>query len=144
MKTNKKLKKKERKNNKRAKGKRASLLHSNWTLLTPAINCRAGTTVGGSQASGLGHLLQYMRKYNAKSPKQGRKGFNSIVKTINFSYLPIIYLCTHLSSASVSTFFQRLSLLFCKERRRRGGEVEQCWPAELYKNSLKQIIRDTI
>ena len=33
-----------------------------------------------------------MREYNAQSPKQGRKIFNSIVKTIHFSYLPIIYL----------------------------------------------------
>ena len=33
-----------------------------------------------------------MRKYNAESTKQGRKRFNSIVKTINFYYLPIIYL----------------------------------------------------
>ena len=49
--------------------------------------------VEGCQAGGLGHLLQYMRKYNAESPKQGRKRFNSIAKTINFSYPPIIYLC---------------------------------------------------
>ena len=53
---------------------------------------RAGTTVEGCQAGGLGHLLQYRREYNSKSPKQGRKRFNSIVKTIHFSYLPIIYL----------------------------------------------------
>ena len=33
-----------------------------------------------------------MRKYNAESPKQDRKRFNSIVKTIHISYLPIIYL----------------------------------------------------
>ena len=37
-------------------------------------------------------LQQYMREYNTDSPKQGRKRFNSIVKTIHFSYLPIIYL----------------------------------------------------
>ena len=48
--------------------------------------------VEGCQASRLGHLLQYMREYNAKSPNQGRKRFNSIAKTIHFSYLPIIYL----------------------------------------------------
>ena len=53
---------------------------------------RAGTTVGGCQAGGLGPLLQYMCEYNAGSQKQGRKRFNSIVKTISFSYLPIIYL----------------------------------------------------
>ena len=49
--------------------------------------------VEGCQAGGLGQLLQFMREYNAKSPKQGRKRFNSIVKTIYFLYLPIIYLC---------------------------------------------------
>ena len=40
----------------------------------------------------MGHLLQYMREYNAKSQKQGRKRFNSIVKTIGFDHLVIIYL----------------------------------------------------
>ena len=34
-----------------------------------------------------------MREYNAESPKQGRKRFNSIVKTINIADLGIIYLC---------------------------------------------------
>ena len=43
---------------------------------------------------GAGHLLQYMREYNAESPKQGRKRFNYIVKKIYISYLPIIYLCS--------------------------------------------------
>ena len=33
-----------------------------------------------------------MRKYNAESPKQGSKRFNSIVKTINIADLGIIYL----------------------------------------------------
>ena len=37
-------------------------------------------------------IAVYMRKYNAQSQKQGRKRFNYIVKTIHFSYLPIIYL----------------------------------------------------
>ena len=46
----------------------------------------------GCQAGGLGHLLQCMNEYNAVSKKQGRKRFNSIVKTIYFFYLPIIYL----------------------------------------------------
>ena len=48
--------------------------------------------VEGCQAGGLGHLLQYMREYNAESLIQGSKRLNSIVKTIYFSYLPIIYL----------------------------------------------------
>ena len=48
--------------------------------------------VEGCLDGGLGHLLQYMRKYNAERLKQGRKRLNSIVKTIHFSYLPIIYL----------------------------------------------------
>ena len=34
-----------------------------------------------------------MHEYNAEIPKQGRKRFDSSVKTIHFSYLPIIYLC---------------------------------------------------
>ena len=34
-----------------------------------------------------------MRKYNVKSPKQGRNRFNSIVKMINVANLGIIYLC---------------------------------------------------
>ena len=33
-----------------------------------------------------------MREYNAESPKQGRKRFNSVVKTIGFGHLVIIYL----------------------------------------------------
>ena len=35
---------------------------------------RASTTVEGCQAGRLGHLLQYMHKYNAESLKQGRAG----------------------------------------------------------------------
>ena len=61
-------------------------------LNDPAVQYRASTTVKGCQSDGLGHLLQYMREYNAKSPKQVRKRFNSTAKTIHFSYLPIIYL----------------------------------------------------
>ena len=49
----------------------------------------------------MGHLLQFMRKYNAESKKQGRKRFNSIVKTIHFSYHPIIYLCSNGSDVRV-------------------------------------------
>ena len=48
--------------------------------------------VEGCQAGALGHLLQCMRKYNAESPKQGRKRFDYIVKTIGFYNLVIIYL----------------------------------------------------
>ena len=61
--------------------------------MTPAIQYHASTTVEGSLAGGLGHLLQYIREYNAESPKQDRKRFNYFVKTSHFSYLPIIYLC---------------------------------------------------
>ena len=38
-------------------------------------------------------ILLLWRKYNAESPKQGSKRFNSIVKTINIADLGIIYLC---------------------------------------------------
>ena len=39
-----------------------------------------------------------MRKYNAKSPKQGSKRFNSIVKTKYIADLGIIYLCLPLTT----------------------------------------------
>ena len=57
--------------------------------------------VEGCQAGGLGHLLQYMREYNAESQKQGRKRFNSIVKTIGFDHLVIIYLWVFSSSKAM-------------------------------------------
>ena len=53
--------------------------------------------VEGCQAGGLGHLMQYMREYSAESPKKDRKRFNSIVKTIGFGHLIIIYLSFRLS-----------------------------------------------
>ena len=48
--------------------------------------------IEGCQAGRLGHLSQHRREYNAESPKQGRKRFNSIVKTIGFDHLVIISL----------------------------------------------------
>ena len=58
--------------------------------------CCARTTVEGCQAGGLWSpvaiLYKYMRKYNAESPKQDRKRFNYIMKTINIANLDIIYL----------------------------------------------------
>ena len=71
-------------------------------LTDPAVQYRASTTVKGCQSDGLGHLLQYMREYNAKSPKQVRKRFNSTAKTIHFSYLPIIYLWSGWSSIAIA------------------------------------------
>ena len=66
--------------------------HAKLNLIDPCRTVRASTTVEGCQASGLGHQFQYMREYNAESPKQGRKMFNYIVKTINIADLGIIYL----------------------------------------------------
>ena len=40
----------------------------------------------------LGQLFQYMRKYNAESPKQGSKRFNSNAKTKYIADLGIMYL----------------------------------------------------
>ena len=75
------------------KGGAASSIKLNL-YLTPAVQYHASTTVEGCQAGGLGHLLQYMPEYNAESPKQGSKRFNSNVKTIHFSYLPItVFIC---------------------------------------------------
>ena len=45
------------------------------------------------QRAGSPFAVLYMREHNAKSPKHDRKRFNSIVKRINFPFLPIIYLC---------------------------------------------------
>ena len=59
-----------------------------------------------SQAGELGHLMQYMHQYNAESPKQGRKRFNYIVKTIYFSYLPITYLSMLQTHQIYKTIFQ--------------------------------------
>ena len=53
----------------------------------------------------------YMREYNPRAG-QGRKGFNSFVKTIYFSYLPIIYLwlsCTQCSVELHSSLWLRLT-----------------------------------
>ena len=52
--------------------------------------------VEGCQAGRLGHLLQHMYEYNAESPTQGRKGFNSIVKSeddilfLSYYYLSMV------------------------------------------------------
>ena len=55
--------------------------------------------VEGCQATGLSHLLQYMREYNGESHKQpqGRKRFNYIAKTKYIAHLGIIYLCVRSS-----------------------------------------------
>ena len=59
-----------------------SLIEPNWPLpysTVPVLGL----------AGGLGHLWQYMRKYNAESSKQGSKRFNYIVKMINITNLGI-------------------------------------------------------
>ena len=66
--------------------------HIKFNLIDSCRTVCDSTKVKGCQAGGLGHQFLYMREYDAKSPKQGKKRFNSIVKKINFSYLPIIYL----------------------------------------------------
>ena len=66
--------------------------HVKLNLIDPCRTVRASTIVEGCQASGLGHQFQNMREYNAESPKQDRKRFNFIVKTINIADLGIIYL----------------------------------------------------
>ena len=59
------------------KGRGPTHLISSWTKLTIAVLYCVGTTVEGCQASGLGHLLQYIREYNAESPKQDSERFIS-------------------------------------------------------------------
>ena len=73
---------------------------SSVNLTDPCRMAYSTVLVEGCQAGGLGHLLHYLREYNAESPKQGRKGFNSIVKTIYVLFLSSYYLSmiTHESS----------------------------------------------
>ena len=66
-----------------------SIIEPNWTLPDSTVPVPG---LRDAKAGRLGHLLQYMRKYKAESPKQGSKRFNSIVKTINIGDLGIIYL----------------------------------------------------
>ena len=55
-----------------------------------------------------------MRKYNAESPKQGSKRFNSIVKTINIVDLGIIYLwCEHIEPKSKEVSFNMKGIFSC-------------------------------
>ena len=61
----------------KGRGGDASSLKLNLTFHFTAVLCRASTTVEGCQAGKLGHLLQHIREYNAKSPKQDSKRFNS-------------------------------------------------------------------
>ena len=54
----------------------------------------------------MGHssvLSLCVREYNAESPKQGRKRFNSVVKTIGFGHLVIIYLWSMYSNFTESS-----------------------------------------
>ena len=53
-----------------------------------------------------------MREYNAESPKQGRKRFNSIVKTINIADLGIIYLWSAITQLAFSVF--AITLIFLR------------------------------
>ena len=46
-----------------------------------------------------------VHKYNAESPNQGRKRFNSITKTIHFAHLGILFIYTTLAE----TMFEILS-----------------------------------
>ena len=68
-----------------------SLIEPKWPLPYCTVPVPL-LSVEGCRAIGLGHLLQYMREYNAERPKQGSKRFNCIVKTINIADLGIIYL----------------------------------------------------
>ena len=53
--------------------------HVKLNLIDPCHTVRDSTTVEGCQAGGLGHQFLYMPEYNAESPKQDKKRFNSIV-----------------------------------------------------------------
>ena len=67
--------------------------------------------VEGCQAGRLGHLLQYMYEYNAESPTQGRKGFNSIVKSEDdILFLSYYYLSMVVPLFSYMQFLKNISL----------------------------------
>ena len=70
-------------------------------------------------------VVLYILEYNAESPKQGRKTFNSIVKTIHFSNLPIIYLCSMVTTAPYSVVIQDLLVFLPRpQTRKRERELE--------------------
>ena len=61
-----------------------------------------------------------MLKYNAESPKQGSKRFNSIVKTINIVDLGIIYLwCEHIEPKSKEVSFNMKGIFSCVRYHRK-------------------------
>ena len=68
------------------------LFNVKLNLIDPCSTVRASRTVEGCQAGGLGHQFQYRREYNAESPQQGSRRFNSIVKTKYIVDLGIVYL----------------------------------------------------
>ena len=54
-------------------------------------------------------------EYNAESQKQDRKRFNSIVKTIGFDHLVIIYLWLDPSNTDPSSSLHQLEMLFLSQ-----------------------------
>ena len=68
----------------------------------------------------------YMCEYNAESPKQDRKRFNSIVMTINIAELGIIYLWSTLYSSLSQNNLTRISL------------VQSTF--QIYRTHMKQIV----
>ena len=105
------------------KGWRRHFFHqieTNWPLPYSTMACMPVPRLREARPAGLVTywLLQHMHKYNAKSPKQDRKRFNSIVKTIHIFYLPIIYLCLQVSGSGLNFQFvgryQRLEEVMAK------------------------------
>ena len=69
-------------------------LHDKLNLIDPCRTVRATVPVWqlrDAMPAGWVTQFQCMREYNAESPKQGKKRFNSFVKTTNIAYLGIIY-----------------------------------------------------
>ena len=62
------------------------------------------------------NYVQHMREYIVKSPKPGRNRFNSIVKTIYISYLPIFYLWRTPMRRFPRRLEMRHYLLHCKTK----------------------------
>ena len=73
-----------------------------------------------------------MREYNAGSPKQGRKRFNSIVKTTHFSYLLIIYLCCRCKCTMYCLWTPHMRVPVCIDGKgTRRSQLDNISPEEL-------------
>ena len=84
--------------------------------IEPNFSLAYSTVVEGCQAGGLGHLFQNVREYDAESPKQDSKRFNSQVRgntlPIWVYNLPIVWEKRERNFSTVCTPYEGDRLLF--------------------------------